>query len=146
MSKMVRRASLLFISAVMMVAMLGGCATGAKGPSPEELVRQSLAAWTTAAEAKDVDKMMTLVAANFESDEWADKETYRAFVKDSIEMGYLDDLDVTTDKAQITFEGEDKATVYPVELTASFGSATIKAVFTEEDGKWLVSDVTMEQY
>lgn len=143
---MFQRVSLLVISALMMVAMLGGCATGAKGPTPEEQVQQAVAAWTAAAEAKDVDKMMTFVAENFQSDEWADKETYRAFVKDSVDMGYLDDLDISTDKAKITFEGKDKATVYPVELTASFGSATLKAVFTEEDGKWLVTDVTMEQY
>lgn len=138
------RSSLLVIAALMMVAMLGGCAT-CKGPSPEEQVQQTLAGWSAAAEAKDVDKLMTFVAENFKSNEWPDKETYRTFVKDSVEMGYLDDLDVTTDKAKITFEGEDKAIVYPVDLTASFGSASLEVVFMEEDGKWLVSDVKMEQ-
>ncbi|HUW59862.1 MAG TPA: hypothetical protein VMZ06_02560 [Candidatus Bathyarchaeia archaeon] len=142
---MFQRVSLLVVS-VLMVAMLGGCATGGKGPTPLEQVQQSLAGWSAAAEAKDVDKLMSFVAENFESNEWPDKESYKAFVQDSIDMGYLDDLDVATDKTTITFEGEDKAIAYPVELNASFGSATIKAIFTEEDGKWLVSDVTMEMY
>jgi len=141
---MIERVSLLVISALIMVAMLGGCAT-TKGPTPEEQVQQTLVAWTAAAEAKDVDKMMSFVAKNFKSSEWADKEAYKAFVQDSIEMGYLDDIDVNIDKAKITFEGKDKAVVAPIDVTASFGSATIEAVLTEEDGKWLVTDVTMQQ-
>jgi hypothetical protein len=140
------RNGVLVISALLMAAVLGGCATGAKGPTPEEQVMQALVAWSAAAEAKDVDKLMSFVADDFESTEWADKESYKAFVKDSMAMGYLDDLDVATDKATVEFDGKDKATVYPVELTAAFGSATIKAIFSEENGKWLVSDVTMEQY
>ncbi|MCX5772394.1 MAG: hypothetical protein NTZ09_19265, partial [Candidatus Hydrogenedentes bacterium] len=78
--------------------------------------------------------------------EWPDKETYRDFVKESIDMGYLDDLKISNENAKITFEAKNKAVVYPIDATASFGSASLKAVLTDENGKWLVTDVTMEQY
>lgn len=129
--------------AALVVALVAGCAT-VKGPSPEEQIKQTISDWTAATVAKDVDKMMTFVDEDFSSSEWPDKDAYKTFVADSVEMGYLDDLEVSTENAKITFEGEDKATVYPIDITAQFGTATLNVVLEEEDGKWLISDVTMD--
>jgi len=134
---------LSLVAAVAMVVV--GCATGAGGPSPEEQVQQALAGWTAAAEAKDLDKLMTLVSEDFTSSEWADKETYRYFVQDAVEMGYLDNADVNTENTKITVE-DGKAVAYPVDMTADFGSASLELTWTEQGGKWLITDVSMETW
>lgn len=141
---MFRRLSLVVL-AVVAVGMISGCATAPKGPSDEELIKQTIADWTAAAVAKDVDKVMAFVSPNFQSDTWADKEAYKEFVVESIDMGYLDDLTVSTEKAVIKIEG-DKATVSPVDLEAAFGMAALDVELTKEGGKWLVTNVTMDQY
>lgn len=134
------------LSLLAVVAMvIAGCATGAGGPSPEQQVNQALAGWKAAAEARDVDALMAYVSEDFESAEWPDKETYVYFVKDAVDMGYLDDAEVSTEGATIVV-GNGKAVVNPVSLTASFGTASLELTFTEKDGKWLITDVAMETW
>ncbi len=141
---MTAKLSVLMVVALVAGALLAGCETGKKGPTPEEQIRQAITDWTAAAQAKDVAKMMTFLAQDFSSSEWPDKESYEAFVKDSVEMGYIDDMEVDTTNMKVTFEGEDKAVAAPIDISASFGVATLSVVFEEEDGKWLISDLTMD--
>jgi ketosteroid isomerase-like protein len=132
------------VAVLAIAAVVGGCATSAKGPTPEEQIRQAVNGWIAAAQAKDVNKMMAFVAPDFSSSEWQDKEAYKAFIADSVDMGYLDDMVADTKNMKITFGGKDKAVVGPIDVTASFGSAALNGVFKNEGGKWLLADLTME--
>jgi len=81
-----------------------GCAGTGRGPSDEELIRNVLGKWKAAAEALDIEAQMALCSESLESD-WGDKEATKEFMLDAKDMGYLDDMEVITDEAEITIDG-----------------------------------------
>jgi len=60
-------------------------------------------------------------------------------------MGYLDDAESSLEETEVKIE-EGVATVYPVELTAAFGSSTIELTLKKENGKWMVTGMEVEEY
>ena len=56
-------------TSVLAVVLLCGCATLAKGPSDEELIKSALGVWTAGIKAKDIDKVMSVHSEKFESSE-----------------------------------------------------------------------------
>ena len=118
-------------------AMLTACSM-AGGPSDEEMIAEVLAKWAEAGVAQDLDGMMVLYSEDFQNYEFGDKAGWKSFVQDAIDMGYLEDAEVDLEDAKTTIEG-DTATVYPIEMTAAFGSATIELVLTKEADGWMIT-------
>ena len=127
-------------------ALVCGCASMGKGPSDEELVMDVINAWAATLPEQDMEKAMTYYSEDFEHYEYGDKEGLEDFLEDAAAMGYLDDAETNLDEVEIEIE-ENTATVYPIELTAAFGSGTIELTLTKEaSGKWMITGMEVEAY
>lgn len=121
-----------------------GCQTAAKGPSDQELINKVVADWKAAATAKDLDKVMVLYSEAFKHFEYGDKAGMKSFIKDAIDMGYMENAEVNTANMKVTID-KDKANAYPIELKAAFGSATIKMDLKKEAAGWKIIGMDIEQ-
>ncbi len=141
----VRKTAILGLCAALIAAVIsGGCATGAKGPSDEELIANTLNTWKVGMEEKDIEKLRTILSDEFDHYEWGNKEQMIGFLESTFNQGDLDNANVSLEAAQTKIEG-DTATVYPVELTAAFGSATIEFRLKKEaDGQWRAVGMSVE--
>jgi hypothetical protein len=120
------------------VGMLCGCQILGLGPSDEDLVNATMAKWKAALIAHDVDKLMETYSEKYINTEGGDKNSVREYVAGVIEQGYLDNLNVNLEDAQITIVG-DKATVAPVELISDAGTFVIEYnKLQKENGAWLI--------
>ncbi len=126
------------IAVVMVVC---GCATFAKGPSDEELIGALLERWKTATAAQDIDAQTALLSEKFEGSQ-GDKAETRAFMMQVKEMGYLEDVEVLLEGAQLTIEG-DTATVYPIEIVTAMGMATVELKLTRETTGWMITGMNL---
>lgn len=131
-------------AAVIAAVLAGGCATGGKGPSNEELISAALNNWKTGMETKDLEKIKVTLSNDFNHYEWGNKDSMVSFLDTTFGQGDLDGAKVNLDTAKTTIEG-DTATAYPVELSAAFGSATIEfSLKKESDGQWRVVGISVE--
>ena len=124
---------------------LSGCATGPSGPSDEELIKEAASGMTAAMVAQDLDKLMTFFSEDFENWEWGDKAGFKDFIGEAIDMGYLESAEVDMEDAEYKIE-DGTGTVSPIELTASFGSATLEATLKKEGTAWLIVGMDVEMY
>lgn len=136
--------------ALVMALALAGCATSgggstaAKGPSAEEGIKASLEGWKAGMEGKDLAKLGASMSDKFNHSEWGNKQQMLDFLKSQFDQGTLDGTKVDGSKAKITVNG-NTATVYPVEMTASFGTATIEFKLEKEaDGVWRATGINVE--
>ena len=122
------------------VVMLCGCQILGLGPSDEDLVNATMAKWKAALIAHDMDKFMETYSENYTNTEGGGKDSVREFVTGVIEQGYLDNLEINLEDAQITIEG-DMATVAPIELTSDTGVYVLEYnKLQKENGDWLIVD------
>jgi len=136
--------------ALVMALAIAGCATGgggapaAKGPSPEEGIKASLEGWKTGMESKDIAKLGASMSDKFSHSEWGNKQQMLDFLKSQFDQGTLDGAKIDASKAKLTVTGAT-ATVYPVEMVASFGTATIEFKMEKEaDGVWRATGINVE--
>lgn len=132
----------LTVSAVILAIFMAGCAT-VSGPSDDEMIQNTLAAWSAGLAEQNVEKFLGTISENFQADQSADKATLGEFIQDAIDAGYLEEAEVSLDSAQYTKEG-DKCTVYPIDLMSMAGSVAVELVLTKEEGKWLVTGMSVD--
>ena len=128
--------------AVLVLVLACGCATTAKGPTDEEIIKANTAGSTAAAKAGDIDKLLTYYSDKFSHYEFGDKAGFKNFLNGAKDSGYLQGVEVDLSKAQTTIEG-DKATVGPVTVSGGFGSAQIQFEVVKEAGDWKISGMEM---
>ena len=138
-----RKSVISMIVLGLVAVVVAGCSTAAKGPSDQELVNKLVADWKAATTAKDLDKVMTFYSDKF-SNENGDKAGMKAFIKESIDMGYLENADFNTANAKVTIE-KDAANVYPINLKAAFGSAAVRLNLKKEAAGWMIVGMDIEQ-
>lgn len=126
------------LAALYIGAILTGCATTGGAATPEEDIRIQMERWRTAMIDHDLDAIMAVFSDKFEHFDWRDKAGARQFIQEAIDIGYLDDIEVHLDQAEIKVDGT-LASVYPVNLAGAFGSLTMELFLTRENGKWLVT-------
>jgi hypothetical protein len=117
-----------------------GCQTGGK-VTPEDAIKAQVAKMKAAMATQKVPEIMTVFSENFKSDEWGDKAGMKDFIQQSVDMGYLEKMEVVTANMQIKVNG-NTAVAYPIELNGSFGSITIELTFTKEAAGWMVTKMT----
>ena len=124
---------------------LAGCATyGKKAADPKEITASALESFKVGMETKNVEKILAYISDDFEHYEWGDKETLGMFLEDTMAQGDLDDAEVSYDDAEYTME-EGVIVIYPVEMVAVFGSATIEFTLKKDaDGVYRVSTMEVE--
>jgi len=127
------------VSAMLLIALLAvaGCAS-APSKSPEEQIRETVAKWTATLQQQDVDGCMSYFSEQFTNYSWGDKEGAREFIQDAKDTGLLEGLEISTDAMEITFDGPDRARVYPIDITGSFGTLTFDATVVKEKDGWKV--------
>lgn len=145
-----RKTALFSVCGALMLALaLAGCATSGgataqKGPSDEAGVKAALENWKAGMENKDVVKLGAGISDKFTHYEWGNKEQMLGFLKSQFEQGTLDGAKIDASKAVTKIEN-GIATVYPVDLVASFGTATIEFKLEKEaDGVWRATGINVE--
>ena len=123
--------------AIVTVALVCGCAALGKGPSDEELIRTLLEKWKAAGEALDIEAQFALCSGDFESNH-GDEAATRAFLLEANEMGYLEDIEISLDDAEITIEG-NTATVYPIEVETAMAGTTAELRLTKQATGWVIT-------
>ena len=143
--------STILISSLCILGMvaLAGCATGAKGPSDEELIMQTIHTLIDSVFAADTETLLACFSEDFSHYEVPDKETLADYVQMGVDMGYLDqvedhDVEINLEEAEITIDG-DTATVYPMDASADMGAVTFELTLKkEEDGVWRIITADVE--
>lgn len=128
----------------MLAGMVSGCAGGG-GANDVELIKASIMQWKTGFESKNIDQIMSPVSDKFTHYEWRDKTGLKMFVEGAMAQGELNNAEVDLRYAEYKKNDDGTYTVYPVEVVAVFGSATIEAKFTKEaDGVWRITNINVE--
>lgn len=132
---------------ILMVGMIAAvlvtsCATMSE--SDKDQIAAVLNAWKAGFEAGDIDAIMLPVSEDFTHWEWTTKDTLRAFIQGALDQGELDNAEIDLQYAEYTKNDDGTWTVYPIELMAVFGSATIEGTFKEEDGVWKMVGMEVE--
>ena len=122
---------------VLTIVLIGGCQLISRGPSNEELINAALADWKAAMIAHDLDKFMAVYSENFVSMSGDSKASWREFMADVFDGGYLHDVEVNIEDATRTIE-DGKAEVRPIELSTPMQSITVELTLQKETGAWLV--------
>ncbi len=123
--------------AVLAAVLVYGCQTLGVGPSDEQLVNTTMAEWKAAMVAKDLDKLMAAYSENYVSTRGTGKNSVREFMTRAFERGFMDNVEVKIEDAQITIEG-DKTVFGPVELISDRGTFTLEYTLQKENGAWLI--------
>lgn len=133
------RKAVLWAAALMVLTAAVGCAgMGNKAPVDQKAqVKAIMEQWAEAIQGKNVDAVMALLSPEFSSSEFGDYSQFPDALGGFIAEGNLDDAEVDLSTAEITVE-DGKATVYPVEVSGGFGSATLEFELVEEDGNWRI--------
>ena len=129
---------------VLAVVMFCGCQILGLGPSDEDLVNATMADWKAALIAHDMDKLMETYSENYANTQGGDKDSVREFIAGVIDQGYLDNVKINLEDAQIKIEG-DKADVDPVELTSDGGTYVLDYTLQKEQKAWLIVFSEMQQ-
>jgi len=126
---------------VLVAVLLCGCQMGL---SDKELVNTTMANWKAALIAQDLDKFMGSYSEDYESDRGFDKEAIRGFMERGIDEGFLDDIKVDIEGAEIAIEG-DKAQVTPVVWTGGRGQMTMEFTLQKEGDTWRIVNSKRER-
>jgi uncharacterized protein GlcG (DUF336 family) len=110
----------------------------------EAEIMKSLQLFKTGMESKNLESLQAMISESFSHYEFGDKAGLLAFVKSTMAMGDLDEAEVDLEYAKIQIDG-DAATVYPVDMMAMFGSATVEfKLKKEDDGAWRTVAMAIE--
>jgi len=141
----VKKMPVVSMMTALAVALMTGCASTPKGPTDEELISKLITDWTATGVAEDIDKIMTFYSDAFQSYEYGDKAGLKRFLQDAKDMGYMQDASFDTAKTKVEIkDGEAKA--YPIDMKASFGSASIELVLKKEGSAWMITGMDVQQF
>lgn len=93
--------------------------------------------WSTAIIAHDVDALLTLYSEDFSDGDGNNKADFRVFIIDTIGQGILDNLEVITDDAEITLDG-DVATYTGIDLSGDMGGISVDLTLGREGDGWAI--------
>ena len=123
---------------------LSGCASLMGGPSDEELIADTLAAWKAATEAENVDGMMSCISDDFQTDEGGKAEV-REYLSGVIDQGMLSGAEMDLTEAETTIEEDGTASVMGIELSGDVGSVVMDLEMKKDaDGTWRI--IGMDAY
>jgi len=120
------------------VMMAAGCATNSGGSGAQAEIGAVLNEWKAAFEKSDLDAIVAPISDDFEHYEWNDKEGMKDFLGGAKLQGELDGAEVDLQYAEYEKNDDGSWTVYPVDITAAFGGASLELLFKKEDGAWKI--------
>lgn len=132
------------VVAVVALGAVAGCAsTGGGSISDARMIQNLLTEFTDAFVKNDIDRIMAAYSEDFDSPDQGDKAAIGEFLGGAIDQGFLEDVEIDTSEMELNIEG-DTATLYPVELNAAFGSATLRLTLKKEAGGWKIISQEIE--
>jgi ketosteroid isomerase-like protein len=120
--------------------MAAQAAAAAPAVDPATAIMERVMVFLNKLAAKDLDGAMAAVADDFEHYDFKTKADLRAFLDDAIATGYLDDIEIQTEDAEVKIDG-DKAVVYPVDIVGMFGTVTLELVGEMRDGQYMLTTI-----
>jgi hypothetical protein len=96
-----------------------------------------MADWSAALIAHDMDKLMETYSESYTNTQGGDKASVREFISGVIDQGYLDNVKVNLEDAEIEIEGE-KADVGPVDVISDSGTYVLDYELKKEKKAWLI--------
>lgn len=110
---------------------------------PEAVVSAGIKTFFEAAVAGDEDAMKAFFSDSFSHFMFGNVSGLIDYMDMARSMGYLDGIEVDLGYAEYKLE-DGKMTVYPVDVTGSFGMITFEYVLAQEDGEWKVVGLDVE--
>lgn len=104
---------------------------------PKEAGSAIVNGFFAAASSEDMEKMMSFFSEDFDHYEYGDKQGVKDFLTQAIDMGYMDGITSSTADSEFEVNGEEM-TIYPVDVTGSFGSITFEYVLKKEGDAWKI--------
>jgi len=137
-----KRSVMFACASLLLAGLVAGCAT-TMGMSPEEEAKAARMQWQEGVVANDLDAIMMVYYEDFDHYEYGDKEGARLFIGQAIDQGYLQDAEVILEDAEYEVMDDGTVVVYPIDLLAAFGSATIEFVMEPGDGGYKIVNMEM---
>jgi ketosteroid isomerase-like protein len=123
-------------------SLICGCQTG---PTDEELINTTMNTWKQAVIDQDVDTFMAVYSEDFSGSNGEDKEQVREFMSEAFDQGYLDNVDINLEIAQLTIT-DDTAQFSPVDIAADIGEVTVDFTLKKEDkNTWRIIESVDQQ-
>ncbi len=115
------------------------CISGCRlGPTDRELINNRMDNWKTAMLGQNIDEIMKNYSEEFTSQNSADKQQVNDFLESIIAQGYLDDIKIDIENADIRIE-DNTAVVDPVNITTISGDTmTLTLTLQKEKDTWLI--------
>lgn len=114
-------------------------------PSDDEYLATLMKKFAIAFLNQNIDDIMVLYSESFDSPDQGDKSAVREFLGGAIDQGFLEDAELDASEAETTINKEERtATIYPVEILAAFGSATLNLTLKNESGTWRIVGMEIE--
>jgi len=127
-----RRRFSLVLTAALVVGILAGCQTMARGPSDEEQIQAVVTTFVTAGNKGDLETMMSVFADDFVRDDGVDKEDLRFMFDDAIASGI--EFGASNLKIKVADDGKS-AEAEGVEIDYTPYYATLE----KRGGKWVIT-------
>ncbi|MHC4265891.1 MAG: YybH family protein [Planctomycetota bacterium] len=122
---------------LLLCTLICGCQTG---PTDEELINTTMNTWKQAIIAQDVDAFMAVYSEDFSGSDGAGKEQIREFMEGAFDQGWLENIDVNLEIAQLEIT-DDTAEFSPVELVGDAGGMTLDFTLKKEDeNTWRITE------
>jgi hypothetical protein len=122
---------------LLLLDQLDGAGESAVATSEEkslrELGEEGIQQWIGFANKGDINGMMSTVSEDFEHYVYGDKAGLQGFVQQALDMGYLKDLEASTEDTEIEEEDDGTIIAYPVDIEGTFGVITFEFVMKKED-------------
>lgn len=110
---------------------------------PVETALLNMAAtWKQAFETHDVPGIMAQVAEDFSHPEWRDKPALRDFITALIDQGLMDGVRLDVSHTRVDRNEDGSYLVHPVELSALFGSATLRCTVERRDESYAITTLS----
>lgn len=139
----VRKSTAILMAGMFAVLVVAGCTTGS-GANEKDQIAAVVNSWKSGFEAGNIDAIMAPVSEEFTHYEWTNKAALQGFIKGALDQGELDNAEVDLQYAEYTKNDDGTWTVYPIEMMAVFGSATLEATFKQEGETWKIVGIEVE--
>jgi len=139
----VRKSILVGMAGLVAAVVIAGCATGS-GAHDKEEIAAVLNTWKAGFEAGNVDAIMAPISDAFTHYEWTTKAALRSLVSGALAQGELGNAKIDLSNAEYTKNDDGTWTVYPIDLRATFGWATIEGIFKREESGWKIIRIDLE--
>ena len=114
-------------------------------PSDEQLISDMLMSFEESLMAKDIDLIMSHYSETYSDLQGINKQALKQILGGIKDSGGLDNLEISSDDAEVTMKDDGMAIVGPLKIKAGQFNVTQTYTLVKEEGSWLFSNVETVQ-